>query len=126
MAEVRPEAVLHFAAKSLVGESQVRPELYWEHNVGGSLALLEAIVDRLADVLLEMLHGQSSQVEVDEVLASALRLEVAEAEPRRDVVDHLLEDPAAAAAPVAPRRIVAAHRSISARFPRKDASVKHV
>jgi UDP-glucose 4-epimerase len=47
LAEVRPEAVLHFAAKSLVGESQERPELYWENNVGGSLALLEAM--RAAD-----------------------------------------------------------------------------
>ncbi|WP_409328813.1 UDP-glucose 4-epimerase GalE [Trujillonella humicola] len=47
LAEVRPEAVLHFAAKSLVGESQVRPETYWETNVGGSLALLEAM--RAAD-----------------------------------------------------------------------------
>ena len=47
LADVRPEAVLHFAAKSLVGESQVKPELYWEHNVGGSLALLEAM--RAAD-----------------------------------------------------------------------------
>ncbi|MGY1837963.1 MULTISPECIES: UDP-glucose 4-epimerase GalE [unclassified Modestobacter] len=43
LAEVRPEAVLHFAAKSLVGESQQAPELYWENNVGGSLALLEAM-----------------------------------------------------------------------------------
>src|SRR5919205_739670 len=43
LAEVRPEAVLHFAAKSLVGESQVAPELYWHNNVGGSLALLEAM-----------------------------------------------------------------------------------
>ncbi|MCZ2829814.1 UDP-glucose 4-epimerase GalE [Modestobacter sp. VKM Ac-2986] len=47
LAEVRPEAVLHFAAKSLVGESQVAPELYWQNNVGGSLALLEAM--RAAD-----------------------------------------------------------------------------
>jgi UDP-glucose 4-epimerase len=47
LAGVRPEAVLHFAAKSLVGESQERPELYWENNVGGSLALLEAM--RAAD-----------------------------------------------------------------------------
>ncbi|GAB4080453.1 UDP-glucose 4-epimerase GalE [Modestobacter muralis] len=47
LADVRPEAVLHFAAKSLVGESQVAPELYWENNVGGSLALLEAM--RAAD-----------------------------------------------------------------------------
>src|SRR5919199_1629673 len=43
LAEVRPEAVLHFAAKSLVGASQERPEEYWETNVGGSLALLEAM-----------------------------------------------------------------------------------
>ncbi|QXG77225.1 UDP-glucose 4-epimerase GalE [Modestobacter sp. L9-4] len=47
LAEVRPEAVLHFAAKSLVGESQVAPELYWQNNVAGSLALLEAM--RAAD-----------------------------------------------------------------------------
>ena len=37
------EAVLHFAAKSLVGESVARPELYWENNVVGSLALLDAM-----------------------------------------------------------------------------------
>ena len=43
LAEVRPEAVLHFAAKSLVGASQEHPEDYWHVNVGGSLALLEAM-----------------------------------------------------------------------------------
>jgi UDP-glucose 4-epimerase len=43
LADVRPEAVLHFAAKSLVGISQQRPEEYWATNVGGSLALLEAM-----------------------------------------------------------------------------------
>jgi UDP-glucose 4-epimerase len=43
LADVRPQAVLHFAAKSLVGASQERPEEYWETNVGGSLALLEAM-----------------------------------------------------------------------------------
>ncbi|KQS73472.1 UDP-glucose 4-epimerase GalE [Modestobacter sp. Leaf380] len=43
LADVRPEAVLHFAAKSLVGASQVSPEDYWHTNVGGSLALLEAM-----------------------------------------------------------------------------------
>jgi UDP-glucose 4-epimerase len=47
LAEVSPEAVLHFAAKSLVGESQEAPELYWHNNVAGSLALLEAM--RAAD-----------------------------------------------------------------------------
>ena len=47
LADVRPEAVLHFAAKSLVGASQQQPEDYWHTNVGGSLALLEAM--RAAD-----------------------------------------------------------------------------
>lgn len=37
------DGVLHFAAKSLVGESVERPELYWENNVVGSYALLEAV-----------------------------------------------------------------------------------
>jgi UDP-glucose 4-epimerase len=37
------DAVLHFAAKSLVGESMAKPSLYWSHNLGGTLALLEAM-----------------------------------------------------------------------------------
>jgi UDP-glucose 4-epimerase len=37
------DAVLHFAAKSLVGESVAEPGRYWSHNLGGSLALLEAM-----------------------------------------------------------------------------------
>ncbi|MGQ4819235.1 NAD-dependent epimerase/dehydratase family protein, partial [Enterococcus faecium] len=36
------DAVLHFAAKSLVGVSQQRPEDYWDTNVGGTFPLLEA------------------------------------------------------------------------------------
>ncbi|MYW00781.1 UDP-glucose 4-epimerase GalE [Streptomyces sp. SID3343] len=37
------DAVLHFAASSLVGESVTHPEKYWHNNVGGSLALLDAM-----------------------------------------------------------------------------------
>ncbi|WP_040160865.1 UDP-glucose 4-epimerase GalE [Mobilicoccus massiliensis] len=37
------EGVLHFAAKSLVGESVDRPELYWENNVVGSFRLFDAV-----------------------------------------------------------------------------------
>ncbi|MDQ2836654.1 MAG: UDP-glucose 4-epimerase GalE [Actinomycetota bacterium] len=37
------EAVLHFAAKSLVAESVEAPQLYWHNNVTGSLALLESM-----------------------------------------------------------------------------------
>jgi UDP-glucose 4-epimerase len=43
LADVRPEAVLHFAARALVGVSQQQPEDYWSTNVAGSLALLEAM-----------------------------------------------------------------------------------
>ena len=37
------DGVLHFAAKSLVGESVVTPELYWQANVVKTLQLLEAM-----------------------------------------------------------------------------------
>ena len=37
------DAVLHFAAKSLVGESVAEPATYWSNNLGGTLALLEAM-----------------------------------------------------------------------------------
>lgn len=37
------DAVLHFAASSQVGESVAKPEKYWENNVGGSMALLDAM-----------------------------------------------------------------------------------
>jgi UDP-glucose 4-epimerase len=38
------EAVLHFAAKSLVGESETIPERYFANNVAGTLALLESML----------------------------------------------------------------------------------
>lgn len=37
------DAVLHFAARSLVGESVAQPAQYWLANLGGTLALLEAM-----------------------------------------------------------------------------------
>ena len=37
------DAVLHLAAKSLVPESVAYPARYWEQNLGGTLALLEAM-----------------------------------------------------------------------------------
>jgi len=39
------DAVLHFAAKSLVGESVSNPSLYWHTNVIGSRALVDAITE---------------------------------------------------------------------------------
>jgi UDP-glucose 4-epimerase len=37
------EAVLHFAASSLVGESVANPAKYWSNNLGGTISLLEAM-----------------------------------------------------------------------------------
>ncbi len=37
------DGVLHFAAKIEVGESVARPDLYWHVNVGGTMALLNAV-----------------------------------------------------------------------------------
>ena len=42
-AEVRPEGVLHFAAKSVVGESVRDPAIYYHNNVAGSLSLFEEV-----------------------------------------------------------------------------------
>lgn len=41
--EDRFDAVMHFAAKSLVGESAEYPDRYWENNVVGSFHLLESV-----------------------------------------------------------------------------------
>jgi UDP-glucose 4-epimerase len=46
--ENRIEAVLHFAAFALVGESMQQPQLYYENNLRGGLALLQAMLQ--ADV----------------------------------------------------------------------------
>lgn len=41
-AAVRPDAVMHFAAFALVGESMEQPELYFENNVAGGINLVDA------------------------------------------------------------------------------------
>src|ERR1700748_2852713 len=37
------DAVIHFAARSLVAESMAEPSAYWHNNVGGALAVLDAM-----------------------------------------------------------------------------------
>src|SRR5688572_11155261 len=43
--ENQVEAVMHFAAFALVGESVTNPEKYYENNIVGSLRLLQAMRD---------------------------------------------------------------------------------
>jgi UDP-glucose-4-epimerase GalE len=50
--ECRPVAVMHFAALALVGESVVDPSKYWNVNVGGALALLDAMHEAEVDKLV--------------------------------------------------------------------------
>ena len=45
----RPLAVIHFAAFAYVGESNTEPALYYENNVGGTAALLEALRESKID-----------------------------------------------------------------------------
>jgi UDP-glucose 4-epimerase/UDP-arabinose 4-epimerase len=40
------QAVIHFASLIEVGRSVVRPDLFWEHNVGGCASILEAMKSR--------------------------------------------------------------------------------
>lgn len=64
------DGVLHFAARSLVGESVQRPELYWSGNVVTSLRLLEAMrrhgTARLVFSSTAATYGQPEQVPIRE------------------------------------------------------------
>jgi UDP-glucose 4-epimerase len=43
LGEWHVDAAIHFAAKSLVGESTEEPALYWRNNVVGTIALLDSL-----------------------------------------------------------------------------------
>ena len=64
------DAVLHLAAKSLVGESVAQPSLYWGNNLGGSLALLEAMraagTPRIVFSSTAAVYGEPETVPIDE------------------------------------------------------------
>ena len=64
------DAVVHFAAKSLVGESVAQPDLYWSHNLGGTLALLEAMraggVSTIVFSSTAATYGEPDSVPVEE------------------------------------------------------------
>jgi UDP-glucose 4-epimerase len=64
------DGVLHFAAKSLVGESVQRPELYWNGNVVASFRLLEAVrrhgTPRLVFSSTAATYGEPEQVPIRE------------------------------------------------------------
>ena len=68
------DGVLHFAARSLVGESVVRPELYWYGNVVTTLRLLEAMrghgTPRLVFSSTAATYGEPTEVPITEDAAT--------------------------------------------------------
>jgi len=64
------DGVLHFAARSLVGESVQKPELYWHGNVVTSLRLLDAMrrhsTPRLVFSSTAATYGEPEQVPIRE------------------------------------------------------------
>jgi UDP-glucose 4-epimerase len=64
------DAVLHFAAKSLVAESVAQPSLYWRDNLGGTLALLEAMrtagTSRIVFSGTAAVYGEPETVPIEE------------------------------------------------------------
>ena len=72
LASERFDAVLHFAAYALVGESMQRPEIYFENNVVGGLHLAEAMrlhgVQRIVFSSTCATYGIPTRVPMDETL----------------------------------------------------------
>ena len=64
------DGVLHFAARSLVGESVQHPEMYWQGNVVATLRLLEAIrrhaTPRLVFSSTAATYGEPEEVPIRE------------------------------------------------------------
>ncbi len=70
MARVKPDAVMHFAAYALVGESMQHPERYFENNLGGGMNLAAAMirvgVPKLVFSSTCATYGTPSRVPIDE------------------------------------------------------------
>ena len=91
------DAVVHFAGLKAVGESVEKPLLYYDNNVGGTVALLEAMarrgVKRIVFSSSATVYGEPERLPLDE----GHRL--APANPygkTKLVIEHLLADAAAA------------------------------
>jgi UDP-glucose 4-epimerase len=72
MGEIRPEAVMHFAANALVGESMVNPSKYFRNNVTAGINLLDAMtahgVKRLVFSSTCATFGPPERLPIDETL----------------------------------------------------------
>ena len=75
MDTARPDAVMHFAAHALVGESMTNPSKYFRNNVGAGINLLDAMVAsgvrRLVFSSTCATFGIPDRVPIDETLPQA-------------------------------------------------------
>jgi UDP-glucose 4-epimerase len=64
------EAVVHFAAKSLVGESVAEPAMYWRNNVTGTIALLDSMrafgIEKIVFSSTAAVYGQAEEQPIRE------------------------------------------------------------
>jgi UDP-glucose 4-epimerase len=64
------DAVMHFAAKSLVGESTTNPALYWRNNVVGTVALLDSMrtfgIERIVFSSSAATYGEAAEQPIRE------------------------------------------------------------
>ncbi|GAB1694518.1 UDP-glucose 4-epimerase GalE [Krasilnikovia sp. M28-CT-15] len=69
------DAVLHFAGLIAAGESMTKPELYWDHNVIRSLALLDAVraarVPRFVFSSTAAVYGNPTELPITEAAVKA-------------------------------------------------------
>ncbi|MGP6173007.1 UDP-glucose 4-epimerase GalE [Corynebacterium sp. A21] len=69
------DGVIHFAARSLVGESVAKPEIYWQDNVVTTLALLDAMhahgVGNLVFSSTAATYGEPASVPITEDMPTA-------------------------------------------------------
>ena len=93
LAKGKVDAVLHFAGLKAVGESVEKPLLYYDHNVAGTLALLEVMAERK---IRQLVFSSSATV-----YGEPERLPLTEDHPLRPanpygktklIVEHLLAD----------------------------------
>ncbi|TAN49180.1 MAG: UDP-glucose 4-epimerase GalE [Rhodospirillales bacterium] len=68
----KPRSVIHFAGLALVGESAMRPDLYFGNNVAGTLSLLDAMrgkgIGRIVFSSSCTVYGHPARVPLDESL----------------------------------------------------------
>src|SRR5882762_10387742 len=72
LSKQQPDAVMHFAANALVGESMENPSKYFRNNVGNGLNLLDAMVEarvtRLVFSSTCAIFGPPDRLPIDETL----------------------------------------------------------